>query len=315
MNLLTNAVEAIQVGVEDYVDGTRPRLLSAVRNLHAGVLLLFKESLRRRSPPGSDDVLVKARIEPRTDSQGRVIFVPVGQKTVDRQQIKNRFKSLGVTVDWGAVDSIAKVRNEVEHFYPDLKQDALKGLLSSALLIIRQFASDELGEDPKALLGQQTWDTMLEVAEVYEAERAECLTKLETVDWGSDAVEDGVKLLHCPECGSGLLHPVDVTKGPEAGLECRSCGSEVGFEWYLQAAIAESLAGEAYIAMTDGADEPYAECPECGLETYVYAEGACALCGDMPATDCARCHSTIPPSEMGFSPFCSYCAHVMSKDD
>jgi hypothetical protein len=50
MNLLANAIESIQVGVEDYQAATRPRLLSAVRNIHAGVVLLFKEALRRRSP-------------------------------------------------------------------------------------------------------------------------------------------------------------------------------------------------------------------------------------------------------------------------
>ncbi|PYU23337.1 MAG: hypothetical protein DMG30_11925 [Acidobacteria bacterium] len=51
MNVLTNAIESIQVGVEDYQLGTRPRLLSAVRNIHAGILLLFKEALREVSPP------------------------------------------------------------------------------------------------------------------------------------------------------------------------------------------------------------------------------------------------------------------------
>jgi len=47
MDLLENAVQAIQVGVEDYGVASSPRLLSAARNIHAGILLLFKEALHR----------------------------------------------------------------------------------------------------------------------------------------------------------------------------------------------------------------------------------------------------------------------------
>ncbi len=50
MDLLANAIESIRLGVEDYEDGSHPRLLSALRNIHAGILLLYKEALRRLSP-------------------------------------------------------------------------------------------------------------------------------------------------------------------------------------------------------------------------------------------------------------------------
>ena len=58
--LLTNAIDAVQLGLEDFDDSEKDsrRALSAVRNLYAGVLLLQKEALRRRSPPGSDDALI-----------------------------------------------------------------------------------------------------------------------------------------------------------------------------------------------------------------------------------------------------------------
>ena len=59
MDLLTNAMQAIQVGVEDWETGNHPRLLTAVRNIHSGILLLYKEALRRMSPQGCDEVLLK----------------------------------------------------------------------------------------------------------------------------------------------------------------------------------------------------------------------------------------------------------------
>ena len=115
MDLLTNAVESIQVGVEDYRTGTRPRLLSAVRNIHAGILLLYKEALRRESPHDSNDVLLMARISPSRDANGKLTFVGDGKKTVDVQQIKQRFDALGIGTDWKRFDGVNSVRTDVEH--------------------------------------------------------------------------------------------------------------------------------------------------------------------------------------------------------
>src|SRR5271168_3509241 len=100
MDLLTNAVESLQVGLEDYQTGTRPRLLSAVRNIHAGILLLYKEALRRESPNGSNDALLMANIIPVRDAKGNVTFVGEGRKTVDFQQIRERFSELNIHTDW-----------------------------------------------------------------------------------------------------------------------------------------------------------------------------------------------------------------------
>jgi ribosomal protein S27E len=316
VDLLTNAIESIQTGVEDYQDGRRPRLLSAVRNIHAGILLLYKEALLRRSPPNSNEALIKAKIEPQPDGNGSVSFVGVGKKTVDTFQIRERFKSLGISTDWKLLEKITEVRNDVEHYFPRLSQDAIAGVLASAFLIIRQFATAELGEEPRDLLGQETWDAMLEAADVYEAERKECDDALASVTWGSQALEDGVRQVRCRDCGSDLLKPIDGSAWySDTTLECRACGVTRDPDSYIPDAVSEALAGEAYVAMTDGGEQPYVECPDCGLETYIYAEGRCAHCGETATQECERCGGTIPSWEMSCSPLCGYCDHVMSKDD
>lgn len=38
-------------------------MLSAVRNIYAGILLLVKERLARQSPAGSNEALIKARVK------------------------------------------------------------------------------------------------------------------------------------------------------------------------------------------------------------------------------------------------------------
>lgn len=58
-----------------------PVLLSAVRNIHAGILLLYKEALRRLSPQGSQEVLIKAKVIPKRSKNGEIQFVGSGRKT------------------------------------------------------------------------------------------------------------------------------------------------------------------------------------------------------------------------------------------
>ena len=134
MDLLTNAVESIQVGIEDYLAATRPRLLSAVRNIHAGILLRYKEALRRESPEGSNDVLLMAKNLPSREPHRGVVIVGVGKKTVDTPQIKERFEGLGISTDWNRFERINEVRNDVEHLYPRLDQNSLAGLISDSFL-------------------------------------------------------------------------------------------------------------------------------------------------------------------------------------
>jgi len=316
MDLLTNAVESIQIGVEDYDDGSRPRLLSAVRNIHAGILLLYKEALLRRSPPDSNEALIKAKIEPWPDGSGGIIYVGVGKKTVDTQQIEYRFKRLGIFTDWKLLKSITDLRNDVEHYYfPNLCKEAIAGVVSSAFLIIRQFAVAELGENPLELLGQETWDEMLKASEVYNTERQECDNALAAIAWKSDALKAGVTKVRCGDCGSDLLKPGDgSTSFSDTTLECRSCGSVRDPDSFIPEALAEALTSEAYLTMTDGAEEPYLRCHTCLLETYVYAEDRCAHCGET-APECELCGARISSWEMASSTLCGRCYHVMSKDD
>lgn len=60
--LLNNAISSIQIGIEDYESEDERRVLSAVRNLTAGILLLFKEKLSELSPGDSNEVLLKQQI-------------------------------------------------------------------------------------------------------------------------------------------------------------------------------------------------------------------------------------------------------------
>lgn len=253
MDLLTNATESIQVGVEDYAKATRPRLLSAVRNIHAGILLLYKEALRRASPAGSNDSLLMAKISPRRNADGNITYSGEGKKTADVQQIRERFETLGIGTDWKRFERVNAVRNEVEHLYPRLDQKALQGLISDSFLIVRDFIADELNDDPRKLLGDETWQEMLDVSEVHEKERAECDRLLTEIEWTSQSLEDGVPGLTCSTCGSDLLKPIKNSHN-EILLQCSACGEDERPESYVPKAISSSLSHERYRALKDGGE-------------------------------------------------------------
>jgi len=317
MDLLTNAIESVRAGVEDYERGSHSRLLAAVRGIHAGILLLYKEALRRLSPAASDEALLKARIVPRRNAQGNVEFVGDGMKTVDVQQIKERFDSLDIATDWKRFDRITKVRNEIEHYYTKTSKKALEGLVSDAFIVVRNFITTELKEDPLKLLGDETWRSMLEVSEVYEAERAECEKSLAAVDWESDTLAEGVMDLTCPSCSGSLLRPTGDkgNYGDSMALECRACGETSKAEDFVPRAVAAARRFDMYLVGDDGKEAPYVSCPECGKDTYIVDEWRCAFCGHEAERTCARCYASIPPEELLCSPYCGWCAHMMSKDD
>jgi len=58
--------------------------------------------------------------------------------------------------------------------------DAVRTLISNSFLVIRDFISRHLDEDPKELLGEEVWNELVKINEVYEAEKKDCINKLET---------------------------------------------------------------------------------------------------------------------------------------
>jgi hypothetical protein len=317
MDLLANAIESIRAGVEDYEDGSHGRLLAAVRSIHAGILLLYKEALRRLSPAGSNEVLVKARIAPTRNAKGNVEFVGEGKKTVEVQQIKERFEGLGIATDWTRFTRITNVRNEIEHYYTKVNKKGLESVISDAFVILRNFVSIELKEDPLKLFGDDTWNAMLKVSQVYQVERAECERVLAAVSWESDTLAKGVLELTCPSCSGGLLQPNGDYKDyrDDMLLRCRACGETIRAQDFVPEAVASTLAFENYLARKDGGEIPYTTCPVCSAEAYIMNERRCAQCGEEAEHNCHLCGSKIPAEEMIGSPYCGWCAHVADKRD
>jgi predicted RNA-binding Zn-ribbon protein involved in translation (DUF1610 family) len=316
MSILTNAIDSIALGIEDYNSSDPKRIVSCTRNLFAGILLLFKHKLAELSPPGSDEALIKQRVLPVNSGSAGVIWVGKGKKTVDVQQIRERFQSLNISVDWDRVEKINKYRNEIEHYHSPLSHSSVRAIIADSFLLIRDFVRVHLGEDPLDLLGSDTWDVLTGAAEVYDAEKKECISHMESIDWGYTSLTDALIDFRCNECGSGLI---DVENNSSerlsATFSCRSCGENWDFEKFAELSINEYFGAENYLSVTDGGDPATIYCPECGLNSYVLEENVCVVCEESAERECQRCYMAIPAEEIDGSGFCSRCSHMMSKDD
>jgi DNA-directed RNA polymerase subunit M/transcription elongation factor TFIIS len=313
MNLLENAITSLNLALEDYSSLGDGRLLSAVRNLHAGILLLYKEKLRQLSPPGSDDVLVKAKNKFQKGASGAIISVGAGKKTADVAQIRERFTALGIKTHWDRFDKVNELRNDVEHYFTIVNRGSMEAMISNTFIIIRDFIHHELGEDPKELLGDDAWSKLLSVSEVVEKEHEVCQKALTDIDWDSPALAEAILHLGCAECGSPLLLPVK--DGHETNLQCRSCGEEESFEKYAGRAISGYFAKDNFRSLKDGGDPVSITCPHCSEEGYIVEENRCVICGESCETTCSVCGNRIPVEELNDGSLCGYCDHMLSKDD
>lgn len=277
MSILVNAIEAIQIGLEDFKSKDPRRANSSLRNIFAGLLLLFKEKLARMSPEGSDEILIKQKIVPALDKDGALFFEGDGHKTVDVQQIKERFRDLDIKVIWKDFDEINKLRNNIEHYYTEKSPSLVNEVISKSFKIIRDFCVTYLEEEPADLFGTASWNIFLEADEIYQSEKTASEQSLAKVDWGFKTLVQAVQHLRCPSCASDLIHAMDTKYEVEKEfpLICKKCQEEFDIEEVIEECVREELAGAAHIAGMDGAEGPYAECPECLKTTYIFDEGCC----------------------------------------
>ena len=132
MSIIQNAVDSIAIGLEDYLSTDKRRIVSSARNIFAGIILLFKHKLCELSPSDADEVLIKQQVLPKIDTIGAVRWIGKGKKTVDIQNIKERFKSLGIVVNWKRLDEIKQYRNDIEHYFSKLNTQSVQKLISDS---------------------------------------------------------------------------------------------------------------------------------------------------------------------------------------
>lgn len=299
-SLLTNAVYSIEIGVEDFRSSDPRRLVSAVRNVQAGVLLLCKEKLRQLSPPGSDEVLIKARITPGIDPAGQLVFKGQGDKTVDEQQIIERFNQLGVGLDWAPLRKLTRHRNVLEHYRFGGSPEELREVVAQSAIMIRRLF-DVLGLDPADELHADCWEFLLENEAVFQGELARCHASTRSLRWRSPTMARAAATdLACSCCHSELIEleePAE-TDQDSARLKCRACLSTFPAKGEVWPTLVRYFGQDLYEAATQGGMPPVLKCTVCAEVAVVVDEGVCAVCGTG-----------------GYQLRCEVCNAVLTDDD
>jgi predicted RNA-binding Zn-ribbon protein involved in translation (DUF1610 family) len=299
MSILQNAIDSIAIGLEDYESEDPRRLISATRNIFVGILPLFKHKLLLLSPTGSDEVLLKQRVVPSRNPTGEVTWTGKGRKTVDTQQIKERFETLEIDVDWDRIDEINDYRNEIEHYFSIKTRDSVSKLIADCFLVIRDFIADHLGQDPKVLLGNSSWSRLVQVSEVHAREKNACSETFDPVDWESSTVESALKEYDCPNCGLDLIRVKDPqVSRTENEFVCKSCDAQRDYESIAASALESYGVAVNYRFVKDGGDEEIVQCPDSNNETYIISERPCGICGVTAEHICTLCGNEIPASEI-----------------
>jgi len=314
MTILQNALDSIALGIEDYelAEADERRFISCTRNVFAGILLLFKHQLSQLSPKDSDEALIKQKIVPRLED-GELIWIGEGKKTVDVQGIKDRFKSLKIETDWKRLDEINRYRNDIEHYHSQVSSGTVQKMISDSFLVIVNFIRDYLEKDPRELLGEEIYDVMQTITEVYDQDKKFCIERLETLTFFNEKIRNVLFEASCLECGSKLINPTDQDVNADSlSFICRSCNHEVDYEEFVTKNF-EKKYSLSYRDITNGEEDISCNCPECG-GYFLYQEGVCVACGYENDLICEFCDDKVHPSEVEvFEGRCSYCNYKWEK--
>ena len=231
--LFSNGIAAVKLALEDYGSN---RYLSSMRNLYAGILLLLREELRRLSPEGINDVLLKKDISLSYDSStGKIIAVGKGKALAGCEEAAERFRIMGKPLDPGVERIILGFENaisDLESLYPKPSVYAFDSMISDACDFLIQILDPEyLDESPEDLFGDG-WKRMQSIgASVIEKRNAyhkELMALRSSLDIRSDLYEYLAEGFRCPLCGS----PFFTIEGSswEAVFHCIDCGNVISLD-------------------------------------------------------------------------------------
>ncbi len=312
-DLFNNAVTSIELGVEDYMSGDRRRIISAVRNLFAGVLLLFKERLSLVSPG-----LIFKRLLPNLDGS-KLTWVPSGNATVDVQEIVERWGALGWSFDFNPVRKLQGIRNNVEHHSPKDNSKVMRQALADTFSVVMSLMTKYLGEIPANVFEKTVWDELLKENEAHLVMDEACRDSRNNVTGVPNGAEEAWDAhISCPDCYSELLRVVRGGKYPDVDLVCDSCGEETSAEAAMPAALETQYSYfDHYRAGKDDPScvEPLQECPNCQEKSYLVEDDVCAVCMESRAyKKCTLCSKQLGLDEQ-IDGLCDRCKHKMDKDD
>ncbi|STQ72496.1 hypothetical protein [Hafnia alvei] len=331
--LQENALLSIKLGIEDFElsqkelnnGGNPARALSAVRNLFAGMLLLFKYKIATSVNTPEDAYLLifnPPNVLPKPDGEGGVLWAPEGKfktTTIDTTTIEQRFKSFNIDVDWNTIKQLQNVRNHLEHLHPINTLGEVAGFVANLFPILSDFIKNQLNKDPLELL-EESWSKMLKHNAFYETKRKEC-----DQSWEFSGIPENMKNLlqkcSCDECHSELLAVSQesltdrlTVKDNEENFtyKCISCGHSDLITPLLLQALNEDHDYDYY----DYDNYNIEVCYQCSRNTFLIDEQLCVWCGTtLDYEKCNICGELLKQDDQDNDGLCGYHYSLVNKGD
>ena len=131
---------------------------------------MAKDVLVQKAPKASVKEVLGTKFVPVPDGKGGVTF-EANNKTVDFNELGERFKTFGLSIDRSALGELNGIRNDMEHYYTNASSKKVREAIALAFpMVVDLFKL--LHEEPTKHLGE-AWEVMLEVKAVYDKELAE----------------------------------------------------------------------------------------------------------------------------------------------
>ena len=218
--MFENGIDYIERAVESYhKNDTKVTCLF----LWSGILLLLKQRLYDINP-----AMILDKVEMERNGKGELVLPELDKngnfKTVDFEGIKQRFKKLKCKYDliekYGkCFNDLRKLRNRIEHFDFEVKDDDILKVFHSLMPFINDFIEVELGKKPHDVF--HDYLRFLKIEDFYKA-RLETMKKYiekEEPSW-HDIADGEIPLdkCECPDCPEGII----ISKGEV--FYCEACG-------------------------------------------------------------------------------------------
>lgn len=275
--ILANAIASITLGIEDYKSEGRHRSLSALRNISAGILLLFKAKLARLAP---NETLIKKDFQ-LTWKDGEASWTAKGDKTIDYHGIQERFKLVGIRFDFKEMDRIISQRNRIEHYVADVPVEALRDSIANAVNLINRFCREHMEVEAASLFDPDTWQMVLQEKAIHDVEKKACNDRMGQMNWPyPELLTIAVDHYLCGTCGGDLVSPAN-PKAPlkEIRFACAACGATEGYASAMEAAFLDWAAGENYHSIKNGGEAVSDDCDNCMSDLVLASRGYCVACG------------------------------------
>lgn len=322
--LLDNAVDAVSMGIEDLGMAAYDmrRGVTAVRNVFAGLLLVYKSHLAKISS-SVNSALIWKNVSLR-NVDGRWQYVPDERRTVDVDDILRLFKENGIRIDKEKLKRIRRYRNATEHYYDinNVPHNTVVEYVVDSLILVRDFIVQYIGKKPEEVFGRDVWHSFLHNNAIVANKRVERAELINGLEWFAPEVKELFLRMGCPHCSSDLLVPqrIDSSKAVEHSFSCFGCGRVSGYDDVVLAFCDDVMFSTIELAENNGIAvmTGFGECPECAGISFSDELGLCIACGYRDEPVCARCNESIVADEMDVynaHGTCRRCQNLYDRDD